>query len=395
MDLDQLDQTQNSTPDTHIPIGSQATPVVENPSQNTESQSIPVENPPTTPTFPNSPNLPDQPESSQPVSSEQPTPIPETTPPQPEPESKPQPQTNIPDLPFPFYGSVSPSLLFNQVPDDERIKQKFQEWGIIGHNGLDFPLSEGTEVLACDRGKVVQVGDNGDYGICVTIQHSWGQSVYAHLKETKVATDREVKVSELIGLSGQTGSAFGAHLHFAIKPNGADDKNGYLGFIDPSPYLKNSISFPASSSPSGPSIPFVPTEPEIKIEPAPEIPKPPETPEVPESSQTPQTPQNPQIPQVPQFSEEEVKKQVNEKLASELEARRLKANEVRKENRQEHLVAIEKFLGQKPEITNQDVRDLVHVSQTTATEYLSTLVKSGRIKTEGKGKATVYKNIFS
>jgi len=308
-------------------------------------------------------------------------------------------QIEIPALSFPFYGSVSPSLTFNQISDDERIKQKFQEWSIVGHNGLDFPLTEGTEVLACDSGKIIQAGENGDYGVCVTIQHSWGQSVYAHLKVTKVTVDQEVKTANLIGLSDTTGAAFGPHLHFAIKPNNANESNGYLGFVDPAPYLKNIISPPPIPSSPNPSIPSVPVEPEIKIEPVPEIPKPPE------SSQIPETPQNPQTSQIftpneavgevgPQVSEEEIQKQVSEKLALELASRRQKANIVRKENREEHLAAIEKLLSKKPEITNQDVQNLVHVSRTTAFDYLTTLVNSGKIKTEGKGRATVYKNIF-
>jgi hypothetical protein len=294
-------------------------------------------------------------------------------------------QIEIPALSFPFYGSVSPSLTFNQISDDERIKQKFQEWSIVGHNGLDFPLTEGTEVLACDSGKIIQAGENGDYGVCVTIQHSWGQSVYAHLKVTKVTVDQEVKTANLIGLSDTTGAAFGPHLHFAIKPNNANESNGYLGFVDPAPYLKNIISPSTPFFPSSSSAPSVPVEPEIKTEPSPETPEVPETPEIPES---------PEPSQIPQIPEEEIQKQVSEKLALELASRRQKANIVRKENREEHLAAIEKLLSKKPEITNQDVQNLVHVSRTTAFDYLTTLVNSGKIKTEGKGRATVYKNIF-
>jgi hypothetical protein len=363
---------------------------------------------PVTPEISPNPPIPSNPSSpSDPSVPSEPVPIPEPVA-TPEPESKPSSQVNIPDLSFPFCGSVPPSLSFNQIPDNEQIKQKFTEWGIVGHNGLDFPFSEGTEILTCDGGKVIQAGDSGDYGVCVTVQHSWGQSVYAHLKETKVTVDQEVKASDLIGLSGQTGSAFGPHLHFAIKPNNPNESNGYLGFIDPAPYLKNTVSSPAPSIPSDPPIPSVPpisTEPEIKIEPSPEIPQVPETPEVPESPEPPQNSQTTQVspspsqpPSPPEptiiSGPEELQSQVDQKLAVELESRRQKANEARRQNREEHLAAIEKFLSQKPEITNQDVRDLVHVSQTTATEYLSTLVKSGRIKAEGKGKATVYKNIF-
>ncbi|MEK9185270.1 MAG: hypothetical protein AAB863_00700, partial [Patescibacteria group bacterium] len=47
----------------------------------------------------------------------------------------------------------------------------------------------------------------------------------------------EIQVNKVISLSGSSGSAFGEHLHFAIKPNNPEPNNGYLGFIDPSPYL--------------------------------------------------------------------------------------------------------------------------------------------------------------
>lgn len=341
------------------------------------------------PSIPPSPSdLPKPEENSQPVP-------PEQTPPteqQNTPEAK--PQVEIPTLYFPFYGTISPGLTFSQIPDDERIKQKFQEWGIVGHNGLDFPLSEGTEVLACDAGKVIQSGDNGDYGVSVTIQHSWGQSIYAHLKETKVSVDQDVQAAVLIGLSNSSGTAFGSHLHFEILPNNPDKNNGYLGCIDPAPYLQTVTQKPESvqteppKPPEEKSVPVPQSQPEPTPIPEPVINiEPIITPPV----EKPQTPQNPQIPQT---GEAEIQKQVDEKFSVELEARRLKANEDRKAKRDEHLSAIEKFLQEKKEITNQDVRDLTHVAQTTATEYLSTLVKSGSIKMEGKGKATVYKNIF-
>jgi len=155
----------------------------------------------------------------------------ETTPPVP-------PQVlNIPALHYPFSGNFPVTFSFGEQSTNEEIKKKFQEWGIVGHNGLDFGLSAGNEVFACDSGKVIQSGDNGDFGISITIQHSWGQSVYAHLQETKVKEGDEIGVNKVIGLSGATGAAFGEHLHFAIKPNNPDPNNGYLGFIDPSPYL--------------------------------------------------------------------------------------------------------------------------------------------------------------
>jgi len=49
-------------------------------------------------------------------------------------------------------------------------------------------------------------------------------------------------------------------------------------------------------------------------------------------------------------------------------------------------------LAKEKEINNQDVRDLLQVSQSTATTYLTELTKSGRLKSEKKAKAKVYKS---
>lgn len=98
----------------------------------------------------------------------------------------------------------------------------------------------------------------------------------------------------------------------------------------------------------------------------------------------------PETPQTPQVSDEEIQKQVVEKLKTELDARRLKANQARQTKREENLMKIEKIIEEKKEINNDDVRELLHVSQSTATNYLEDLVKRGTIKLNGKGKATTY-----
>ena len=137
------------------------------------------------------------------TSTNQTQPKPETTTQNPSPSETPQPEQiptetqpsvfppvlNIPVLHYPFSGNFPLTFSFGQQSDNEEIKKKFQEWGIVGHNGLDFGLTAGNEVFACDSGKVIQSGDNGDFGISITIQHSWGQSIYAHLQETKVKAE--------------------------------------------------------------------------------------------------------------------------------------------------------------------------------------------------------------
>jgi len=199
-----------------------------------------------------------------------------------------------------------------------------------------------------------------------------------------------VQTNKVIGLSGSSGAAFGEHLHLAIKPNNPDLNNGYLGFIDPAPYL----SLPSQKEETPP----VETQPVEKQKP-PEQPKPEETPqpsaeEVPPIKYEPEKPveqpQQTEQPQTPQPSVEEIQKQVDEKLKAEIKARRLKANQTRQTKREENLMRIEKLVQEKKEINNDDVCDLLHVSQSTATNYLQTLVNRGTIKFEGKGKATVY-----
>lgn len=140
------------------------------------------------------------------------------------------------DLGFPFSGSYPISLGFGEIPSDENLQQEYEKLGAIGHDGVDFSLPEGTSVLAVDDGEIVQSGE-GDYGTTITIKHNWGWSIYGHLKEISVSESQKIKKGEQIGLSGDTGFSTGPHLHFSLKPNEFDIGNGFLGKIDPAPYL--------------------------------------------------------------------------------------------------------------------------------------------------------------
>ncbi|MCL5432028.1 MAG: peptidoglycan DD-metalloendopeptidase family protein [Patescibacteria group bacterium] len=378
MDDPSSDQTQPTQDTTQQPTASRADqPSAEIPLAQTTPER-PIQNPPTeTPTI----------ETSQPAETKTETPTqPEQTPVTEVPATQPEPppvDISIPNFRFPFNGDFPVTFPFNAQAIMDEMKAKFSQWGIIGHHGIDFGLPEGTEVLAVDAGKVLQSSENGDYGISVTIQHPWGQSLYAHLKETKVTEDQQVKAGDLIGLSDETGSAFGPHLHFGIKPNNPNEANGYLGFIDPTQYLPNIPN----------SVPESPPQP--TPEPKPEESKPVEVP-VPDVSINiePVTvstqPSQPPISPEPAVDQTEIQKQVDEKLKTELDNRRLKANQARQTKREENLMKIEKLIEEKKQINNSDVCDLLHVSQSTATNYLEDLVKRGTIKTDGNGKATVY-----
>lgn len=78
----------------------------------------------------------------------------------------------------------------------------------------------------------------------------------------------------------------------------------------------------------------------------------------------------------------------DEKEASAIHRQR--AVEARKQKREENLTQVLELAQKKGKIDNLDVRDFLHISQTTATDYLRTLVISGKLRKEGKAKATVY-----
>lgn len=91
-----------------------------------------------------------------------------------------------------------------------------------------------------------------------------------------------------------------------------------------------------------------------------------------------------------EIKQDDLQKQTEERLKVEVESRRQKAIQKRKDKRDENLNKIISLLQKKGKINNADVREDLIVSQTTATDYLHTLVKNGKIKKEGRGKATFY-----
>jgi murein DD-endopeptidase MepM/ murein hydrolase activator NlpD len=92
----------------------------------------------------------------------------------------------------------------------------------LPHNGVDIGAPAGAVIRAAADGLVVY-SDNGlrGFGNCVMILHKNGWvSLYAHSQRTTVQAGYEVKRGERIALVGQTGYAWGPHLHFELRDNG-------------------------------------------------------------------------------------------------------------------------------------------------------------------------------
>jgi murein DD-endopeptidase MepM/ murein hydrolase activator NlpD len=90
------------------------------------------------------------------------------------------------------------------------------------HYGQDFSVPYGTEVYATGDGTIIESGWNpGGFGNYIVIDHGYGlQSTYGHLSQIKVSKGANIKRGDMIGLSGNSGTSSGPHLHYQIDQFG-------------------------------------------------------------------------------------------------------------------------------------------------------------------------------
>lgn len=125
-----------------------------------------------------------------------------------------------------------------------------------GHTGTDYAAPEGTPIVAIADGVVTHAnwgtalpGDNShagyasrlylekaSVGIGVVLMHDDVYSTYSHLSRTDLNIGDKVKQGDLLGYVGQTGLAYGSHLHFEILPRNPNYSNGLYGRINTAPY---------------------------------------------------------------------------------------------------------------------------------------------------------------
>lgn len=121
------------------------------------------------------------------------------------------------------------------------------------HHGVEFGVPAGTPVLAVASGAVVTagaddqfvVGPQADfYGNVVVLDHGPSPNglplytVYGHLSEVQVTPGQLVSAGDVLGLSGDSGVAYGPHLHFEVR----EGTNTYLSTRNPLLWLR---PFPA------------------------------------------------------------------------------------------------------------------------------------------------------
>jgi murein DD-endopeptidase MepM/ murein hydrolase activator NlpD len=139
---------------------------------------------------------------------------------------------DLPDTP-PGSGGASP------VPGAV-IGAHFGQYGLWAryHTGLDFRAGFGTPIRAVVAGVVVYAGNAGNWaGNHVAIRHAGGYTTMSsHMSSMTVSAGQQVEAGQVIGFVGQTGRAFGAHLHFEVYPPGAQHGDVYQA-VNPVPWL--------------------------------------------------------------------------------------------------------------------------------------------------------------
>ena len=104
------------------------------------------------------------------------------------------------------------------------------------HRGLDISDARcNAPIFAPRAGRVKFAGKLSNDEKVVVLNHSrgWGSS-YGHLSDIAVQDGADVRAGQRIGAIGDSGNAFGCHLHFAVK-SGLPQGWGLLDFI-PDPF---------------------------------------------------------------------------------------------------------------------------------------------------------------
>ncbi|BDI21374.1 M23 family metallopeptidase [Herbiconiux sp. L3-i23] len=102
--------------------------------------------------------------------------------------------------------------------------------GVTMHRGVDFLPGRGAPIQIIADGVVRYVEESDDgLGVHVIVDHQINgrlvSSVYCHMEFGSVAVSvgEPVRVGQLVGIVGDTGFAFGPHLHFEIRLDGTEN----------------------------------------------------------------------------------------------------------------------------------------------------------------------------
>jgi murein DD-endopeptidase MepM/ murein hydrolase activator NlpD len=100
----------------------------------------------------------------------------------------------------------------------------------LPHPGIDVAAPTGTPIIAAADGTVVNVFNNGGYGLMVVINHGRGLVTrYAHCSRAVVHVGQRVSRGDKIAEVGSSGIATAPHLHYEVLEHGKP--------VNPSKYI--------------------------------------------------------------------------------------------------------------------------------------------------------------
>lgn len=123
-------------------------------------------------------------------------------------------QSSLPPHGSPVLGRVSSRF-------GMRLHPRYKRWR--PHRGVDIAVPVGTPVMATADGWVARVAtDPTGYGLFMDVVHpaSGFLTRFAHLSSARFQSGRAVRRGDVIALSGDSGNAMGAHLHYEVRYRG-------------------------------------------------------------------------------------------------------------------------------------------------------------------------------
>lgn len=89
------------------------------------------------------------------------------------------------------------------------------------HLGLDIASVKNAPIVSTNSGKVLLTELLGVYGNTTIIYHGFGlSSLYSHMSKFSLKPGENITAGTIIGFTGQTGWAFGDHLHLGLFGSG-------------------------------------------------------------------------------------------------------------------------------------------------------------------------------
>lgn len=133
-----------------------------------------------------------------------------------------------------FEGDYPVTQIYGNNPD------YYKQFGLAGHEGIDFGTPTGTPILAPFDGIIIRdIFDDKDYGNFTIV---WDQKQlcavwFCHLQDVTTKIDDTVTKGQVLGHTNNTGNTTGPHLHFNFvetdaSANRLNKNNGYQGFLD-------------------------------------------------------------------------------------------------------------------------------------------------------------------